>query len=115
MAMKIVWAIIFQRRQPAQFAADSTGNYLGRIFVSRVMLSDLAFFRHATLTGFGVVNESKTSSHVANVSISSSPARRSLVRVSFNSLRDFSEQRELKSSPNSGSARYIDMKNRVRR
>lgn len=71
MAMKIVWAIIFQRRQPAQFAVDSTGNYLGRIFVSRVMLSDPTFFRCVTLTEFGVVNESKTSSHVVNVSISS--------------------------------------------
>lgn len=70
MAMKIVWTIIFQRRQPVQFATDSTGNYLGRIFVSRVMLSGPTFFRRATLTEFGVVNESKTSSHVANVSIS---------------------------------------------
>jgi len=82
-AMKIVRAIIFQRRQPVQFA--STENYLGRIFVSRVMLSGptfpsffplfLFFFfpRRATLTEFGVVNESKTSSHVANVSISSAP------------------------------------------
>jgi len=40
-AMKIVRAIIFQRRQPVQFA--STENYLGRIFVSRVMLSGPTF------------------------------------------------------------------------